>query len=393
MPRPVLYTLIRFIVPMTLIIVSLVRPVGISFLYLLMFFISPWVLKKQSHEQLALLNIFIIVLCILSITNLIGHVLINLTNFFFFETSAKTSTDIIFRQIGFLYFKGLSLGSIAHWILPDIIVFLVTLVSLIFFKIFNKKQKKQNVWDNGIIKESQEQTGTLKVTEMNRMLIIVYIRSVLRTSPIFTLIVLYFAATLRPSLPGSLYFLMFIIAGTYWALYRQVHRGMYYPLIFMVVALFFHIIFICAYQLPILQESIHINSIWTRVMGMEVLLSLYDENKNGKIVALNVKLHLDSYLSPIALMLAYFVSTLSLLGRSQYELTLNAIRLNLEPHSNDVSTHTQNINGKNAEIYSDAVPSMLEQFFYMVFDVTSIIYKNSYILLNIIMMVNIKFKD
>jgi len=40
----------------------------------------------------------------------------------------------------------------------------------------------------------------------------------------FTLIVIYFAATLRPSLPGSLYFLMFIIAETNWALYRQLHR-------------------------------------------------------------------------------------------------------------------------------------------------------------------------
>lgn len=123
---------------------------------------------------------------------------------------------------------------------------------------------------------------------------------------------------------------------------------------------------------------------------MEVLLCLYEENKNGKILELNVNLHLDSYLSPIALMLAYFVSTLSLIGRSQYELSFNAIRMNLGPKSNDVSTRSQSLNRKNDDIYGDAVPSMLEQFFYMVIDVTSIIYKNSYILLNIIMMVNIK---
>ncbi|XP_017086360.1 piezo-type mechanosensitive ion channel component-like, partial [Drosophila eugracilis] len=175
---------------------------------------------------------------------------------------------------------------------------------------------------------------------MNRLLIIVYIRSVLKNSPIFSLIVLYFAATLRPSLPGTLYFLMFIIAGTYWSLYRQIHRGMYYPFILMVVALLVHISCIFAYQLSVLQQSINSKKLWARVIGLEALIRLFEENNNEQIMELNTNLNFDSYLSPIALMLAYFASTLSLINHSQYELTFNTIRMNLGPKGNNLNANS-----------------------------------------------------
>lgn len=121
---------------------------------------------------------------------------------------------------------------------------------------------------------------------------------------------------------------------------------------------------------------------------MELLFSLSDDNENKNIMIFNHELYVDSYLSPIALMFAYFVSTLSLINRSQYEHTFNTIRMNLGPKTNEISSHAFHMKNKN-EIVMKAEPSMLEQFFYMVFDITSFIYKNSYILLNIIMMVNI----
>lgn len=122
---------------------------------------------------------------------------------------------------------------------------------------------------------------------------------------------------------------------------------------------------------------------------MELLFRLSDDNKDKKIMIFNHELYVDSYLSPIALMFAYFVSTLSLINRSQYEHIFNTIRMNLAPKTNEISSHAFHMKDKNNEKMVKAEPSMLEQFFYMIFDVTSFIYKNSYILLNIIMMVNI----
>jgi len=121
---------------------------------------------------------------------------------------------------------------------------------------------------------------------------------------------------------------------------------------------------------------------------MEVLIRLNKDNRNGKILELNPKLNLDSYLSPIALMLAYFATTLSLINRSQYEISFNTIRMNLGPKSNSIYDNIQPSNEENEEISIFTEPSMLEQFFYIVYELSSFVYKNSYILLNIIMMVS-----
>ncbi|XP_041451232.1 piezo-type mechanosensitive ion channel component isoform X3 [Drosophila obscura] len=384
----VLIILVRILLPGTLIIVSLVRPIGLSFVYLLMFFISPWLLQTKSRTQRTMLHAYLISLCVLSIIFTIGHIIINLINVFNFHLEFNTEEVFILRQVGLIYFKGLRLGTVIHWILPDIFMFLGTLALLIYAKISAKKQRMNFQFEEDeIFRKNGENNGSLKMAEMNRLLIIVYIRSILKTSPIFSLIVLYFAATLRPSLPGGLYFLMFIIAGTYWALYRQLHRGMHYPLIFMVIALSLHITFILVCQLPVVQKAINTETIWSRIMGMEILLRLSEHNNNGKIIELNQELNVDSYLSPVALMLAYFVTTLSLIHRAQYELTFNSIRMNLGPKPNDIPSQNRSGHGNNELISPNSQPSMLEQFFYMLFDITSVIYKNSYILLNTIMMI------
>ncbi|KRK05576.1 uncharacterized protein Dyak_GE27970, partial [Drosophila yakuba] len=386
MAELLLFIIIRIFLPFTLILVTWIRPVGLSYLYLVSFFLSPWLLQTNSLKQRTFLKVFIIFLCVLSTSCIVGHIIFNLINLFFVDLSSKKSFSFILRQCGFLYFKGLSIVSIAHWILPDVFVLLNTIVFFICSKIKYKRQKKVFQNDDDVLyKKSKESKGALKVAEINRILIIVYIQSVLKTSLIFSLMVLYFAATLRPSLPGSLYFCMFIIAGSYWALYRQ--RKMYYAVIFMVVALLVHITCIFAYQLPILQSSINCDKLWTRLMGMEILFRLFKDNKNGKIMELNAKLNLDSYLSPIALMLAYFATTLSLINRSQCEITFNTIRMNLGPKTNNIYSNKQPPNEENDEILIDTKPSILEQFFYILCELTSFVYQNSYILLNIIMMV------
>ncbi|XP_033241797.1 piezo-type mechanosensitive ion channel component isoform X2 [Drosophila pseudoobscura] len=384
----VLLMLVRILLPVTLIIVSLVRPVGLSFVYLFMFFMSPWLLQTKSRTQRTMLHAYLIVLCVLSVLFIIGHIIINLVNLFHFRLALSIEQVFILRQVGFIYFKRLRLITVMQWILPDIFIFICTLALFIFAKISAKKQRMHfQDEEEEIIRKNRETSGSLKMAEMNRLLIIVYIRSILKTSPIFSLIVLYFAATLRPSLPGSLYFLMFIIAGTYWAIYRQLHRGMHYPLIFMVIALSLHITFIIGCQLPVVQKLINTDTIWSRIMGMEILLRLSEHNNNGKIIEFNQELNVDSYLSPVALMLAYFVTTLNLIHRAQYELTFNSIRMNLGPKPNDIPSQKQTVHESNELISPNAQPSMLEQFFYMLFDITSVIYKNSYILMNTIMMI------
>jgi len=44
------------------------------------------------------------------------------------------------------------------------------------------------------------------------------------TAPLFCLATLFFAAVLRPSVPGGFYFLIFLLAGTYWATCQTLQR-------------------------------------------------------------------------------------------------------------------------------------------------------------------------
>ena len=43
-------------------------------------------------------------------------------------------------------------------------------------------------------------------------------------APLFCLATLFFSATLRPSVPGGFYFLIFLLSGSYWATFQTLQR-------------------------------------------------------------------------------------------------------------------------------------------------------------------------
>lgn len=49
------------------------------------------------------------------------------------------------------------------------------------------------------------------------------------TAPLFCLATLFFAAALRPSVPGGFYFLIFLLSGTYWATCQTLQRCVLLP--------------------------------------------------------------------------------------------------------------------------------------------------------------------
>ncbi|KAH8417301.1 hypothetical protein KR222_008389, partial [Zaprionus bogoriensis] len=355
---------------------SLARPVGISLVYLLFFFVSPWLSNKSQSERTAL-KIFSIITFASSLLFSVGHLIIHISNVLFSYLNANRPVANILRQIGFVNLTGLKTIVILHWILPDIIVAIISLIVCIYMKVSSNKVPKKSV--SLIMDEGDESTKSIRESDLNRLLIISYIRSVLKTTPVFSLLILHVTAVLRPSLPGSLYFMMFILAGTYWALYKQLH-WLFYPLIIVLLVLLAQIICFISYQLPITQNYFDPEGLWLRAMGMEVLLILFKQNWNGMILRLNTELDVDSYLNPIALMWAYFIVTLNVIHCSKYKSILATMKkrpllqIIYSPEQRDKTITREQ-------------PSTLEQVFYMIYHVTSFIYKHSYILLNISMMI------
>lgn len=124
-------------------------------------------------------------------------------------------------------------------------------------------------------------------------------------------------------------------------------------------------------------------------MGLEVLLLLLARNHNGTILEINNDLFFDSYLNPVALMCAYFIIILNIVHHGRQKIILSTIRTRVNQSTDEAKSDKVNQpDYSQSTTTSPEAPSTVEQFFYMITDVTSFIYKNSYILLNIIMMVS-----
>lgn len=115
-------------------------------------------------------------------------------------------------------------------------------------------------------------------------------------------------------------------------------------------------------------------------MGMEVLIVFCTEQSNGKILNYNDELGVESYLNAIAIMWTYFITTLNIINHNPF----SSIRAK-EP------LHQMINNPKNSLLSFEhrELPSVLEQLIYIIYHLTSFIYKNSFISLVIVMMVSI----
>lgn len=111
------------------------------------------------------------------------------------------------------------------------------------------------------------------------------------------------------------------------------------------------------------------------IMGMEVLLHFCKESGNGKVLDINMSLGWESHFNAIAIMLAHYIVLLNIMHQDRLRPLISTTK---EPLQREI---------RHSEIREQ--PSVLEQLIYVVYHLTSFIYKNSYISLIIVMMVSI----
>lgn len=87
---------------------SLMRPVGISFVYLLMFFMSPFVPLATPRNFKGSVNAFFIILLALSVLVLLGHIALQILAYSIALPIYKCSfSERLLRHIGFVSFINL----------------------------------------------------------------------------------------------------------------------------------------------------------------------------------------------------------------------------------------------------------------------------------------------
>ncbi|KAH8376905.1 hypothetical protein KR093_002071 [Drosophila rubida] len=339
----------RVVVPAVLVLASLMRPVGISFVYMLMFFMSPFVPLATRRNFSGPVTAFFIILLALSALVLLGHIALQVLALSTALPIYNCSfSERLLRHIGFVSFVDLRPLAIIEWLAPEVLVLATSLASFVTVKRVAMQSSSAEQLENGELPDSQSEqqvsssqqdaangtdvqqaTATTPLQQQQHQLrkrvsMIsqhIHFEGLIKISPLFCLATLFFAAVLRPSVPGGFYFLIFLLAGTYWATCQTLQRGFALLLRCVMFVLVLHSLCIVSYQTPWMQSHLNHTSLAARLIGLEPLIES-DCVPDIRILLYNNRLSLDSYLNPFALFFAYFALALT---------TKHLIRPRLEP--------------------------------------------------------------
>ncbi|XP_052853096.1 piezo-type mechanosensitive ion channel component isoform X3 [Drosophila gunungcola] len=363
----------RIVVPAVLVLAALMRPVGISFVYLLMFFVSPFVPLATRRNFKGSVTAFFIILLTLSTLVLLGHITLQILAVSLTLPIYNCSfSERLLRHIGFVSFIDLQPFAIIEWLVPEVLVFATSLGSYLTVKRVASQPVGAEQLENGEVVDGQAenaQSSTAPAPDANggdvqqatattplqqqqqqlrkRVSMIsqhIHFEGLIKISPLFCLATLFFAAVLRPSVPGGFYFLIFLLAGTYWATCQTLQRGFALLLRCVMVVLVLHSLSIVSYQTPWMQSHLNHTTLTARLIGLEPLIESYC-SPDIRVFLYNNKLSLDSYLNPFALFFAYFALALTTkhLIKPRVELkSATAFGQQLDCNSSSISNTTGN---------------------------------------------------
>ncbi|KAH8249680.1 hypothetical protein KR032_011383 [Drosophila birchii] len=327
----------RIVVPAVLVLAALMRPVGISFVYMLMFFVSPFVPLATRRNFKGSVTAFFIILLALSTLVLLAHITLQILAVSVTLPIYNCSfSERLLRHIGFVSFVDLKAFAIIEWLLPEVLVFATSLGSYLTVKRVASQTVGAEQLENGEVVEGQaaeasqgpttdancgdvqQATATTPLQQQQQQLrkrvsMIsqhIHFEGLIKISPLFCLATLFFAAVLRPSVPGGFYFLIFLLAGTYWATCQTLQRGFALLLRCVMVVLVLHSLSIVSYQTPWMQGHLNHTRLTARLIGLEPLIESYCAS-DIRVLFYNNEMSLDSYLNPFALFFAYFALALT----------------------------------------------------------------------------------
>ncbi|XP_054741446.1 piezo-type mechanosensitive ion channel component isoform X2 [Anastrepha obliqua] len=390
------------VVPTVLVLAALFRPAGISFVYLLMFFITPFIPIANSRNFKSSVGPFFIILIALCSLLLLCHVVLQVTIIAMKIESifAMCSfTQQLLRHIGFINLQNLHPIAAAEWHSPDLLVFITVVASFVIIK-----------------KLSQTPPPITLQLEIGEAIPIpmrptddsigpddeAFFDGLIRISPLFCLAMLFVISILRPSAPAGFYFLIFLLSGSYWATYNSLRRGFSVLLRFLMLVIALHSVCIVAYQTPWAQHYLSSDNLIARLIGLEPLV-LSSCDRDIRVMSYNLKYSFDSFILPILMLLTYFVLALTAKCLSNPHVSLRRDqrpKSTIEPtettplvkrlrksdarevSSDEIALETR-LSPQSADIFTNTI---CDQICYGFISIGQFIYQNSYIFTNISMM-------
>ncbi|XP_017766739.1 PREDICTED: piezo-type mechanosensitive ion channel component isoform X2 [Eufriesea mexicana] len=257
--------LLRVVLPLVLTGCTIWRPVGLSLVYLVLTLYAPHVPIPDSRTMAGHTGHYLkscIGLSFLATTiQVTFHIVLlaapSLRPFF---QSCKL-LEVIFRHIGLVKLISASVWEIFFWLVPDLIVLPASIVVYLICRSLTQKPVPDEEDDSSLHRNTEASKKTVDGT-------VKIINFLGRIGTYVVLASLCITASLKPSVEGGFYFLVFLGAATWWACNKELRKGFAILCRLVMVVVTLHILALITYQNQLPQELLPVNSTWQRYFAL-----------------------------------------------------------------------------------------------------------------------------
>lgn len=124
-----------------------------------------------------------------------------------------------------------SYSLILLWFLPDVVMFISTVVVFVLLrKMIIRPQAATSVEAPPAIEPPKTKRNGINFEEVSPETLLI----MKQIGTFLAMVTLLLAATLRPSVPGSVYFIVFLGAATWWSCYRELSKLVLIKIVFLI---------------------------------------------------------------------------------------------------------------------------------------------------------------
>ncbi|CAH0700428.1 unnamed protein product [Spodoptera exigua] len=369
--------LVRIVLPASLLISIALRPFGISLVYLLLFLLSPFTFVPDSRTFKGWRGTYLLLTVVLSFLLLFLHIAWHTM----LAVSAPYASILeqypilnkIGHNLGFVSYSSIDPLLAVHYMLPEV---LMTAISLILYVLVKRLVTGPNV-SLPAKADSKHQQYPL-VTSAGKYI---------------CLILIMFAAIMRPSVTSGIYFLVFMGSATAWALGQPLNRGFAVVCRCVMAIMSVHIIVLLVYQCSWLIELYPPEKEFARYFGLTRLVIINDTNPTLFTYEVLDDHMWASLASPFVILFTYFV--LAIETRQLFKPKLiranSSKRWTVTPTVSSTRQIRQDSTGsvvlhEDESAIEESEPTLIDDILTAIVDFFQVLVRSSYIATTITMM-------
>ncbi|XP_008193839.1 piezo-type mechanosensitive ion channel component isoform X21 [Tribolium castaneum] len=289
----------RIVLPIVLGACIIFRPSLLSAIYLLFLLFLPCIPIPTASSMAGSTGIYIKLLIATSILTFVAQlafqiVLLAMPPYGHILEKCELLEQIL-RHVGLVRLDAMNPIAVVTWISPEIVMVVISVGTYVICKKLLEKRTVEVVENE----ENLPQKAKANRKQFNLFVAV---------GKYAVLVALCVAAVLRPSVPGGLYFLVFLCAATWWSCCKELGKGFAIVMRCVMAVVVVHMGALYTYQFQWPQEYLDKNSTYARYFG---LTPIFWSNCTDDPRTFNWEQEeWATYANPIALFLLYYVLAL-----------------------------------------------------------------------------------